>query len=161
MPDDQRELFDTRAAYQQAIDTVLGAAKKELCIFDSDTLDMELEGKARADALSAFLAGGQDRSLRIILHDTDRLIRYSPRLMGLLKRYGHCFSVRQTPEPLRNLADSFVLADRASGVIRFHADHFRGKVLLEQPLEIHDWHQRFESLWGESMPGASATHLGL
>jgi hypothetical protein len=161
MPDNQQESFDTRAAYQQAVDTVLSAARREICIFDPDAKALELDSRARSDILSAFLAGGHDRSLRIILHDLDYLTRYAPRLMSLLKRYNHCFSIRQTPETLRSLADSFVLADEASGAVRFHADHFRGKVLLGHPAEIHDWHQRFEELWLESVPGVSATHLGL
>ena len=161
MSDTSREAFDTRAAYQLAIDSVLSSATKELCIFDSDIEDLELDTRVRSDRIAAFLAGGQDRSLRIILHDLDHLTRYSPRLMSLLKRYSHCFSIHQTPEPLRNIADSFILADRVSGVIRFHTDHFRGKVLFDLPIEIHDWHQRFENLWLESVPGATSTHLGL
>lgn len=161
MPDSPLAAFDTRAAYQQAIDSVFSAAKKELCIFDADIRDLELDRRARADAIAAFLTGGRDRSLRIVLHDLDHLTRYSPRLMALLKRYNHCFSIRQTPEPLRNVADAFILADGTSGAIRFHADHFRGKVLLDHPVEIHDWQQRFEELWRESIPGASATHIGL
>ncbi len=161
MPDSPQERFDTRAAYQQAIDAILSSAKRELCIFDSDSKALELDSRARAEVIAAFLAGGRDRSLRIILHDLDHLLRYSPRLTGLLKRYSHCFSVRQTPEPLRGIADSFVLADETNGVIRFHADHVHGKLLPEQPVEVHDWHQRFEELWIESMPGTSATQLGL
>lgn len=161
MPDSQQETFDTRTAYQQAIDSVLAAAEKGLCIFDPAIKDLELDSRARADAIATFLTGGRDRSLRIVLHDFDHLTRYSPRLMGLLKRYSHCFSVRQTPESLRNIADAFVLADGVSGVIRFHADHFCGKMLLDHPVEIHDWQQRFEDIWLESIPGASATHIGL
>lgn len=161
MPDSLEELFDTRAAYQKAVGTVLSTAKKEICVFDADIKNLEFDTRARADAITAFLAGGRDRSLRIVLHELDHVNRYSPRLMGLLKRYSHCFSIRQTPEPLRNIADAFVLADGVSGVIRFHADHFRGKLLLEQPVEVHDWQQRFEGLWLESIPGTSATYLGL
>ena len=161
MPDNAQETFDTRAAYQQAISTVLSAATKELCIFDANIENLELDSRTRSDMIAAFLAGGADRSLRVILHDLDYLTRYSPRLMGLLKRYSHCFSIRQTPESLRSIADSFMLADSVSGVIRFHADHFRGKMLLNIPLDIHDWHQRFENLWLEAVPGATATHLGL
>lgn len=157
----QSNSFDTRAAYLAAVDTVLLAARRELCIFDPDTQALELDTRARSDLITDFLSGGRDRSLRIVVHDLDHLTRYSPRLMGLLRRYSHGFSIRQTPETLRNITDTFVLADEASGVIRFHADHFRGKMLLEQPVEIHDWHQRFEELWLESAPGASATHLGL
>lgn len=161
MPDSPLVTFDTRAAYQQAIDAILSAAKKELCVFDADLKDVELERRARADVIAVFLSGGRDRNLRIVLHDLDHLIRYSPRLMALLKHYGHCFSIRQTPAPLRNIADAFILADGTSGVIRFHADHFRGKMLLDHPLEIHDWQQRFEDIWREATPGVSATHIGL
>lgn len=161
MPDSLEESFDTHAAYLKAVDTVLAAAKKEICVFDADAKNLEFDTRARADLIAAFLAGGRDRSLRIVLHELDHATRYAPRLMGLLKRYSHCFSIRQTPAPLRNLSDAFVLADRSGGVIRFHSDHFRGKLLLEHPVEIHDWHQRFEALWLESTPGISASCLGL
>ena len=161
MPDSLEELFDTRAAYQRAVDNVLSVAKEEICVFDADLRNLEFDARARADTIAAFLAGGRDRSLRIVLHELDHVNRNSPRLMGLLKRYSHCFSIRQTPESLRNLADAFVLADGVSGVIRFHVDHFRGKLLLEQSVAVHDWQQRFEGLWMEAIPGISATHLGL
>lgn len=161
MPDSPQESFDTRSAYQRAIDALLTAAEKELCIFDPDLRNLDLDSRNRSDALSAFLTGGQDRSMRIIVHDLDHLVRHSPRMMGLLKRYSHCLTVRQTPESLRGISDCFVLADKASGVIRFHADHFRGKILQQLPVEAHGWQQRFEDLWLESHPGFSATHLGL
>ena len=161
MSESPLEPFDTRSAYMEAIDAVLSAAHKEVCIFDADLKDLNFESRERAEAIGTFLSGGRDRSLRVVLHDPEHLSRSSPRMMELLRRYGHCFSVRQTPESLRTLADSFVLADESSGVIRFHADHFRGKLLVNQPLEIHDWQQRFENLWLESLPAVSATHLGL
>jgi hypothetical protein len=161
MLDAPAEPFDTRAAYLQALDDVLAGANREVCIFDTDLKKLELDTRARSDALAAFLAGGQDRKLRVVVHDLDHLTRYSPRLMTLLKRYSHCFSVRQSPESLRNLDDCLFLVDGVSAVIRFHADFFRGKKLVEQPVEVHDWQQRFEDLWLESLPGASATHIGL
>ena len=161
MPDSLEELFDTRATFQRAVGTVLSLAKKEICVFDADLRNLEFDARVRADMISAFLAGGRDRSVRMVLHELDHVTRFSPRLVGLLKRYSHCFSIRQTPESLRNLADAFVLADGISGVIRFHADHFRGKLLLEQAVAVHDWQQRFEGLWVEAIPGFSVTQLGL
>jgi hypothetical protein len=161
MPDSLDELFDTRATFQRAVGTVLSLAKKEICVFDADLRNLEFDARVRADMISAFLAGGRDRSVRMVLHELDHVNHNSPRLMSLLKRYSHCFSIRQTPESLRNLADAFVLADGISGVIRFHADHFRGKLLLEQAVAVHDWQQRFEGLWVEAIPGFSATQLGL
>ncbi len=161
MPDGLQEAFDTRTAYLQAIDAVLSAAKREICVFDPDMRNLDFDSRTRSDAIALFLAEARDRRLRIILHDLNHLNRYSPRMMGLLKRFSHCLSIHQTPESLRHLTDCFMLADAASGVIRFHTDYFRGKLLLGQPNEIRDWQQRFEELWLESIPGATATHLGL
>ena len=53
MTDSQQDTFDSRAAYQLAIDRVLSAAKKELCIFDSNIGDLEFDSRARANALAA------------------------------------------------------------------------------------------------------------
>jgi hypothetical protein len=155
------ETFDTRGTYLQAIDTVLLAAKKDICIFDADLASLECESRQRADRIAGFLAGGSDRRLRIVLHDLDYLNRRAPRMTALLRRYGHCLTIRQSSESMRNLSDAFLLADGESGVIRFHADHFRGKLLIGHPMAVHDWYRRFEDLWMESVPGASATHLGL
>lgn len=161
MPDAIQESFDTRSAYLLALDRILVTASHEICIFDRNLETLDLDGRERSGMLSAFLSGGQNRTLRLVLHDTDHLQRFSPRVMNLLKRYSHSFLVKQSPESLRNLADCFVVADASSGVIRFHGDHMRGKLLLNQPEEIQGWQQRFEDLWLESAVGPSATHLGL
>lgn len=161
MTESLQSYFDTRAAFHQAVDRVLASANRRICIFDRDLQRLDLDSRAKADVISGFLAGRRDCSLRIILHDLDFLTRHMPRLIALLKRYGHRFSVRQTPEPLRSLADSFILADEMSGVICYHVDHFRGNLLMQKPIEVQGWQQRFEDLWGESIPGTPATHLGL
>ena len=161
MPDSLEELVDTRAALQRAVDTVLPLAKKEIGVFDADLRNLEFDARGRADMISAFLAGGRDRSVRMVLHELDHVTRYSPRLVGLLKRYSHCFSIRQTPESLRNLADAFVLADGVSGVIRFHADHFRGKLLLEQAVAGPGVPEAIGGVWGGARPGGSGKGGGL
>jgi hypothetical protein len=153
--------FETRAGYQQAIDAVLASATRGICIFDPDLKDLDLGGLARAATLDGFLAAASDRSLRIVVHDADHLSRFCPRLTALHRRFGHAFSLRQAPESLRQLSDCFILADNGNAAIRFHADHFRGKLLLAHPDAAQGWGQRFEDLWRESLPAAPATHLGL
>lgn len=161
MPDAIRELFDTRADYLAAIDELLSTATSEICIFDRDLKGLEFETLSRAEALERFLAGNRDRKIRVVLHELDYLLRYSPRMMELLKLHSHSCIVRQTPDSLRHLADAFLLNDDSNGAIRFHADYFRGKKLLNNPAEVSDWQRRFEDLWLESLPGATATQLGL
>lgn len=157
----QETRFDTRTDYQRAIDAVVAAAAREICIFDRDLRNTGLDSRMRSDALAAFLSRGRDRNLRIVLHETAHVSRDCPRLAGLLRHFSHRFSIRQTPDRLRSLADCFMLSDGANAVICFHADHYRGKLLLGLPEEAHNWQQRFDDLWQESVPAVSATQLGL
>ncbi len=154
------DTFDSEAGYRQAIDATLALASHEIRIFDRNTEQMALEEPARAELLAAFLAG-RDRRLRIVVHDPTFLLTRCPRLLALVRRYGHAVELRQSPDHLRNLADCEVLADKAHGTLRTHADHARGKRFVDDPQAIHPWWQRFDELWEASEPCSPATVLGL
>lgn len=153
--------FDSEAGYRDAIDAALAAAREEIRILDKDLIRMEIEQPARVETLTAFLAGNRDRRLRLLLHDSGPLERRSPRLLSLLRQFGHAIEVRQIPEHYRHLQECQVLADRRHGTLRFHADHPRGNLLLDAPEDIHPWWQRFDDLWEQSQPCAPATTLGI
>ncbi len=157
----QETRFATRLEYRQAIDAVLGAAAREVRIFDPDLRGTGIESRARADMLAAFLSGARDRSLRIVVHDVDYVSGHCPRVAELFRRFSHCCHLRQTPDGLRDLADCFMVADNAHAVVRFHTDHFRGKLLLGLPDEVQGWCRRFDDLWLQSLPAAPLTPLGL
>ncbi|MFZ5465078.1 MAG: hypothetical protein ACOZB1_16445 [Pseudomonadota bacterium] len=152
--------FDTRADYSQAIDTLLRSTVGSLRVFDLDLKNTGFESAARAAALANFLGqrGGQ---IQMVLHDPEHLLRCCPRVMSLFTRHGHCFAIRRTPDDLRLLTDCFLLADEDKAVIRLHADHFRGKLLLAKPEDVRPWRQRFAELWDASLPSVAATRLGL
>ena len=153
--------FDTEAGYIAAIDEVLAAARQDLCIFDGDLVSMGLEQVARSETLGRMLAAGRDHHLRIVLHDPGPLEKRSPRLLNLLRRHVGRMEVRQTPQPLRQLADCFLLGDARHGVVRFHAGLPRGKSFLDDVEAAQPWKQRFDELWEAAAPCISATRLGL
>lgn len=153
--------FDSRNDYRQAVLTVLSTARREVCIFDPDLKAPDFESADRAEALGAFLSANRERQVRIVLHDTNEMSRYGARILALLKRHSHTMAIRQTPDNLRQLTDCFMLGDDASVTVRFHADHYRGKLVLLAPDDVYGWRNRFEELWNESTPAVPATHLGL
>jgi hypothetical protein len=150
--------FDSETTYRAAIDTTLAAARQEIRIFDRDLVQMGLGDRGRVALLTEFLAAGRDRRLRIVMHDIGPLEQRLPRLVDLIRRYGHLIETRRTPDHLRHLADRWLLADGAHGTIRFHADHARGKLVTNMPTEVEPWWRRFDDLWQESeacFPGAT------
>lgn len=153
--------FDSLADYRRAIDVLLESAKRELCIFDSNLRELDFASRRRSERIASLLLAAPGNRVRIVLHDVGEVERFAPRLMTLLKQFSHCLEVRLTPPELRQLTECYVLADRDSGVVRFHAQHMRGKVFSGLPEEARAWHERFEELWNLAQPGISATTLGL
>jgi hypothetical protein len=158
-PGDSR--FDTYQAYREAVAMVVMQAQRELAIFDADLKETGLESRAGAEHLAQLLAASRGRQLRIVLHDPDHLERHCPRLVKILRDYGHVASLRRTPEHLRNLADCFIVADGRHAVIRFHADHARGKLLIAQDEQVCNWQRRFDELWETATVTSCITTLGL
>ena len=144
------EPFDSEAGYRAAIDATLAGACHELRIFDGDLERMSLDDPMRNALLLGFLSGAPGRRLHIALHNLVPLQTRHPRLLNLIRSHGHQIEIRQTPDHLRQLADRFILADKLHGVIRFHADHARGKMFDDESIEIHPFWQRFDILWDES-----------
>lgn len=153
--------FDTLADYQKALDEVLARAARELLVFDRDLKTTALESPPRAERLGALLGERRSNRVRIAVHEPDYVERHCPRLYGIAKTYAHAVEFRQTPEDLRHLRDCFVVADAAHAVVRFHADHARGKSLLQADNEVADYVRRFEELWNLSTPILPPTRLGL
>jgi hypothetical protein len=154
-------LLTSEAEYRQACDTILGRAEHEILIFDRDLAALRLEEKARLEALANFIQMDGLRRIRVVLHDPDPVARNLPRLMQFITRFSHAVEVRQSPDNLRHLADTHVLADEGHGVRRFHVDQPRSALILDDPAYINPWRQRFEELWELSHPCLSTHTTGL
>jgi hypothetical protein len=111
--------------------------------------------------LAGFLQRSPHAVLRIVVHDAQPLNTRMPRFMRLATLHAGRIQARMSPENMRQLADSHLLADTAHGVRRFHRDHARCALLLDNPTEIQPWQQRFEALWELSQPCLSINTTGL
>jgi hypothetical protein len=151
--------FDTRAAFQQQLVEVLARARATLVMFDPDYSLFRL-GAPDVDAvLRGFLRHGG--SLRLALHDTSHLVREAPRFLRLLKDYAHGIECRRTSRGLRDLTDSFCIADDLHIVRRFHSDHMRGEAAFDAPQQTELSRLRFDAIWAESQPGLQTSVTGL
>jgi hypothetical protein len=151
--------FDTRAGFQQQLRAVLARARGSLDLFDPDFSLFPL-GDADVDAvLRSYLAGGG--VMRLAMHDSRHIERHAPRFLRLLRDHGHRIECRITSRGLRQLTDSFCIADGLHLVRRFHSDHLRGEAAFDAPQEIDVPRERFAAIWEESQPGLHPTTTGL
>jgi hypothetical protein len=151
--------FDTRAEFQRQLRAVLERARGSLDLFDPDFCLFPL-GDADVDAvLRRFLSGGG--LLRLAMHTSGHVERHYPRFLRLLRDHGHRIECRITSRGLRQLTDSFCIADDLHLVRRYHSDHLRGEAAFDAPQETDVPRERFSAIWEASQPGLHPTTTGL
>ncbi|MDR3324097.1 MAG: hypothetical protein LBS89_07835 [Zoogloeaceae bacterium] len=159
------EIYNTWGEFHAAFDRILAQARQRVCIFDGDLAQLGLGHPARIAELQRLLTNpplaATAPTLRIALKQTDHLHREHPRLVALLKHYGHLLAVQQVSDSLRSLRDTLVIADDAHTLVRFDLEHPRSKIIVEDVEETQPYLQRFEEIWADGGALFSPTILGL
>ena len=155
------ERFDTKQAFQAAVERLLEQPGRELRVFDPDGAALRLNDPARIEGLERFLLASRTRRLYLVVHDTDHLTRQCPRLLALLRRFSHAIQINQTQEEIRDVQDAFLLLDALHYVRRPVASLFRGAMGLGDENEGQALRGRFGEIWAASSPAVSGTTVGL
>ena len=157
----QRRLIATKREFADAFEEVLAKTGRTLRMFDATLADFGMNSVAREEQLRSFLIKRRANRLQIVVHNTAAITQRSPRLMRLLRQYGHAIAIHQTNEEIRKLEDVLVVGDDAHCLRRRHHDHPKGAVYLDDPIETREWLNRFNAIWEQSTPAVSATTIGL
>ena len=155
----QVTLFSSRREFEALLRDCFSRARLQLQLFDPDFALWDLGG-SEVDALLRRFLLGKGR-LQLVAHNNAHLERHCPRFMRLLHDFGHAVDCRLSSKNLRQLSDSFCIADQTHLVRRFHADHLRGEAVSDGPADTEICQERFAGTWTESSPGLHANTTGL
>jgi hypothetical protein len=147
--------------YAQAIDVVIQQAQHTLLMFDQDFSHGDYASVLRHQSLLQFLSRDAHTKLIIVLHHSDYLTTYCPRLMELLTKYGHKMTVYLTNDSAKVAKDCFVIADDMHYIKRIHIDQARFKYAFDDAETCANLHMRFDELLEETSHTLSPTQLGL
>jgi len=147
--------------YAQALDMVIAQARSYLCIFDQDFEKGDYTSIKRYDLLQAFLQKGEQVKLTIVLQNSHFFSANCPRLVDLLRIYGHKMSVYETNDFAKIAKDCFVIADKTHYCRRFHIDQARFKYALMDIKTSAGLILRFDELLAETTEAISVTKPGL
>ena len=146
--------------YEQALDTLFARPGRKLRIFERQ-LGAAYNSPERHDLLRRFLLASRTRTIQIVLHDASNLQRDCPRLINLLRQFGHAVTIHETEPQAKGVYDPFAVMEDRDYVHRFHYDDSRGLLGLDDPHEAREFVRRFEELWEASAPAVCGTILGL
>src|ERR1043165_4935316 len=153
--------FEDNAGFQAAVDRILEQPGRELRVFDPDLAALRVNDPLRIERFERFLQASRTRRLYFVVHNTDHVVRRCPRMMSLIARFSHAIQVHRTHEEIRELQDSFMVLDSMHYVRRPVAQFFRGAIGLGDEPEGLAMRGRFMEIWAASLPGVSATTVGL
>lgn len=159
MDDEQVIPFNSRTDFALQVQACMARARRTLDLFDPDFSLFALGSPEVDQTLRDFLrAGGH---LRLAMHRTTYLERDCPRFIRLLRDFSHQVACRVTNRSLRQLTDSFCIADEVDIVRRFHSDHARGEASFGVPGASDIARERFAGIWDESSGTLHPTTTGL
>lgn len=144
----------------EGLDIVLRRARKNVRIFDN-RLDRAFDHPDRIAALRGVLRADPAHRVRIVLHDTANLPVDCPRLLALQKQFGASLLIHQTEGQARRASDPITAADDSACVHRFHHEHARASLMLDDADAVRPLVLRFEEIWESSAPAIVPTVLGL
>jgi len=140
------------ADYVTSLDTICSLAKKSLFVFDKNFIDIGFNSEARFEILREFLLSNHNNSLQLLALDTKPVSQYCPRLMTLLRQFGHNMFIYQLPKHLQHLTEPFAVSDESHFVRRFHFDDPRGIFAQHDANMAHLLKSRFLEMWQASRP---------
>lgn len=149
------------ADYIAALDRLCEQARHSLLIFEKDFANIGFNDEPRFEVLRGFLLENPNNRLHLLAHDTRPMSQYCPRLMTLLRQFGHNMHVFQTPKNLQHLTAPFAVADESNFVRRFHFDDTRGILGMNDGEEGRRLKSRFNEMWEVSQPTAATSTLRL
>lgn len=163
-PEKVYRLMETNQEALEAIEQVVGAAQRELRIFDTSPRALSDRGfghPARIADLQVLLLGTREHRMRIVLHDTQGMESTLPRLMDLLTRFSGQVHIHRTLGVATEARDSLIIADSSHFWRKLHVEQSRSVVTLHDSAATLALCERFEEIWENSEIAVASRTLGL
>jgi len=153
--------FETPAEFRDAFDTLLAGTHRQLRLYDHDLGMAEIDHTPRYTALRALCVAGGGGRVELLLDDISQVVRRYPRLMQLVRDFGHVLEIRQADPDVPRPEQAFALADRHGVLLRTDKAAAQGTLDMDDPGRATTLHQSFEGMWQRSPASVTATTLGL
>jgi len=153
--------FETPAEFRAAFDVLLAHTQRELRLYDHDLALLDIDHLPRHANLRALCVAGGGHRIELLIDEIHHVTRDFPRLMQLVRDFGHVIEIRQADPVAPRPDQAFVLADRHGILRRADKSAVHGTLHLDAPHDAIPLHQSFEAMWQRSQASVTSTTLGL
>jgi predicted GNAT family N-acyltransferase len=161
-PEKRSVNVDSRAQAATESLTLIGAARRELCIYTRDLDPALFESDEALEALKRVAISGRGASVRIIVQDPRSIVARGHRLLPLAQRLTSVFALR-TPVQDDDLQypSAFLLNDTSGYYFRVLGTRFEGEAVNYSPGRHAQLLEYFNQVWERSEPSEDLRQLNL
>ena len=153
--------FQTPSEFRAAFDELVAGTQRCLRLYDHDLSAFDIEQLQRHSALRTFCLAGNGRRIEFLLDAIDHISRDCPRLMQLVRNFGHVIDIRQADPNMPRPDQAFALTDHHGVLIRPDKTAMTGTLHLDDAQTAIRLKQEFELIWQRSPASVTASTLGL
>ena len=153
--------FEGREALAAALRLAMAQAQRSLRLMDRDLSDWPIEEPTSSARLERLLTRSRRAWVRILVRDERWLERGAPRLAALRRRVGGAVEVRRIADDAEGVPGGLLIVDGDCAVERFHAEAFRGRLVVGPSDGIEALQRCYDRLWEDATPCLPLTTLGL
>lgn len=162
IPTDTRVMtFDSRDQAALLTAELIETARQEICFFGPIIDPVLFDNDAVSSQLSEFARRSQRTRLRFLVHDTQRNVLDSHRLLPLAQRLTSHIQIHTTHPKHQDQRSLFLLIDRRAYLYCPNAERYQGRAEMQPAAFARDLQQQFDELWNHSRPDTNTRRLHL
>lgn len=104
------------------------------------------------EAVSKLLVGSMRARVRVLLRDTDAVVKHGHRLVSLSQRLSSFIEMRIPAREFDEYNSAFLIVDGAGVIYRTLSDTFEGTVSFNDPRKAQELDRQFEAMWQSATP---------
>lgn len=127
-------------------------ARRELTLYSTDFEPWLYSHQETADACKNFLLGSPHNRLRILLHDSSRMLQEGHRLLPLIERLSSRAEVRLVSQHHEQFPGCWLGCDNHSLLLRQFPERFEGTLYQQAPRIARRQLEYFDAMWAVARP---------
>jgi len=149
---------------EQVAQTSLHMVKQARRTIDIVCRDLEprlYDNDEFANAIKAFATNSRMAKVRMLIHNSDHIIKNGHRLLELTRRLTSYMEIRVQGKGYREFNEAWLIIDETAWLRRPHSDRFEGECDFYAPRQLRDVLKSFDSMWNEAVldPNLRQLHI--
>ena len=142
-------------------DALASQARRTFDLFTRDLEPRLYDREPFYQALRQLAISSRNAEVRILIMDSNRIVKEGHRLINLGRRLSTYFQFRKVAEDYQDLPYSFLVADGRGYLYRSLAVQYNGEADFNNPYRSKELAREFEEIWQHSQPDPNLRQLYL